>query len=99
MTSRRPSSRRATAHGPAALLRLVCVALVPSLAHAGPIENGVDWLLDLLTNGMARSVAIIALAILGCMAFAGKLTLEAAVKFMAGIVLIFGGATLGHLRR
>ncbi len=48
-----------------ALLLLIYVALVPSLAHAGPIESGVDWLLDLLTNGIARSVAIIALAILG----------------------------------
>ena len=76
------------------LLVLWCIALVPELAYAGPLEDGIDWLVELLTNGIARSVAIVALAVLGYMAFAGKLTWENAIKFMLGVVLIFGSATL-----
>lgn len=67
------------------------------LAFAGPIEDGVDWLLDLLTNGIARSVAIIGIVLLGYMAWAGKITGEACVKFIGGIVLVFGGATIVDL--
>lgn len=66
-------------------------------AFAGPIEDGVDWLLDLLTNGIARSVAIIGIVILGYMAWAGRITGEACVKFIGGIVLVFGGATIVDL--
>jgi type IV secretion system protein VirB2 len=78
-------------------LLLAYAALVPDLAlaaSAGPIENGINWLVQLLTSGIARSIAIIALAILGYMGFAGRLTWDAAFKFIAGIVLIFGGATI-----
>jgi type IV secretion system protein VirB2 len=68
-----------------------------NLAFAGPIEDGVDWLLDLLTNGIARSVAIIGIVILGYMAWAGRITGEACIKFIGGIVLVFGGATIVDL--
>ena len=76
------------------LFLLIIVLLLPNISYAGPIEDGIDWLLELLTDGIARSVAIVALAVLGYMAFAGKLTWESAIKFMLGIVLIFGSATL-----
>lgn len=68
-----------------------------NLAFAGPIEDGVDWLLDLLTNGIARSVAIIGIVLLGYMAWAGRITGEACVKFIGGIVLVFGGASIVDL--
>ena len=73
-----------------------CVALIvlPSLAWAGPIEDGVDWVLDLLTNGIARSLAIIAIIIAGFMAYFGKLTGERAMYIALGIVLVFGAAAL-----
>lgn len=76
------------------LFALVFVLNTYSLAHAGPIEQAVQWVLELLTSGIARSVAIIGCAVLGYMAFAGKLTWEKALQFIGGIVLIFGGATL-----
>lgn len=73
------------------------IMFIPSVAFANPIADGVDWLLDLLTNGIARSVAIIAIVVLGYMAWAGRLTGEAAVKFIGGIVLVFGGAAIVDL--
>ena len=78
------------------LLLVVCVFL-PEIAFANPIERGVDWVLDLLTNGIARSAAIIGIAILGYMAWAGRLTGESAFKYLGGIIFVFGGATLVDL--
>jgi len=75
-------------------LTLLLFLLLPSLAWAGPIEDGIDWLLELLTSGIARSVAIIAITVLGYMAWAGKLTWEKALQWMLGIVLVFGGAAI-----
>lgn len=81
----------------------VCTLLVmvtmPSIAFAAatPIEGAIDWLLDLLTNGLARTVAILAIVILGYLAFAGKLAVEMVGKFILGIVLIFGGAAIVDL--
>lgn len=79
------------------LILALCLALVPSLAFAGPIEEGVDWLLDLLTNGIARSLAIIGIVALGYMAWAGKLTWGRAGQWIGGIVLVFGGASIADI--
>lgn len=76
---------------------LVCIALLPEIAMANPIEEGVDWVLDLLTNGIARSVAIIGIVILGYLAWMGRITGESCGKYIAGIVLVFGGATIVDL--
>lgn len=76
---------------------LVGILLLPEMAMANPIEDGVDWVLDLLTNGIARSLAIIGIVILGYLAWAGKITGEAAGKYVLGIVLVFGGATIVDL--
>ena len=73
------------------------IMFIPSVAFANPIADGVDWLLELLTNGIARSLAIIAIVVVGYMAWAGRLTGEAAVKFIGGIVLVFGGAAIVDL--
>lgn len=73
---------------------LACLAFLPEIAMATPIENGVDWLLDLLTNGIARSAAIIGIAVLGYMAWAGQITGQACGKFILGIVFVFGGAAI-----
>jgi type IV secretion system protein VirB2 len=78
-------------------LAIIFVLSSSSLAFAGPIEDGVDWVLDLLTNGIARSVAIIGIVILGYLAWAGKITGEACLKYVLGIVLVFGGATIVDL--
>ena len=79
------------------LLMVIGFVLLPSLAFAGPIEDGVDWVLDLVTNGIARSLAIIGIVILGYMAWAGKLTWGRAGQWIGGIVLVFGGAAITDL--
>lgn len=79
------------------LMMVLCLALVPSLAFAGPIEDGVNWLLDLMTNGIARSLAIIGIVVLGYMAWAGKLTWGRAGQWIGGIVLVFGGAAIADI--
>lgn len=50
--------------------------LMPELAHAAsdPISNGLEWLVDLLTTGIARSAAILAIVVLGYMAWADRLS-------------------------
>ncbi|HCE5184941.1 TPA: TrbC/VirB2 family protein [Vibrio parahaemolyticus] len=73
------------------------IVMAPSIAMANPISDGVDWVLDLLTNGIARSVAIIGIVILGYLAWAGQITGGACAKFVGGIVLVFGGATIVDL--
>ena len=92
------STKRLTAHTlfPTLVFALV-LALVPELAFADPISEGVDWVMDLLTNGIARSAAIIGIAILGYLAWFGRITGETCGKYIAGIVLVFGGSTIVDL--
>ncbi|MBE8233043.1 MAG: TrbC/VirB2 family protein, partial [Endozoicomonadaceae bacterium] len=70
----------------ARLFLLLVLLLVPELAFANPITEGVDWVMDLLTNGIARSAAIIGIAILGYLAWFGRITGETCGKYIAGIV-------------
>ncbi len=79
------------------LFLLLYLWLVPELAFANPITEGVDWVMDLLTNGIARSAAIIGIAILGYLAWFGRITGETCGKYIAGIVLVFGGTTIVDL--
>ncbi len=81
----------------ASILLLACFTLIPAMAMANPIEDGVDWVLELLTDGIARSVAIIGIVILGYLAWMGRITGEACGKYVVGIVLVFGGATIVDL--
>ncbi|MGB0893791.1 MAG: TrbC/VirB2 family protein [Parashewanella sp.] len=71
--------------------------LTPELAFADPISEGVDWVMQLLTNGIARSAAIIGIAILGYLAWFGRITGETCGKYIAGIVLVFGGSAIVDL--
>lgn len=86
------------------LVALLCLmtfvfAINPESAHAAgnPISEGVDWLMDLLTTGIARSCAIIGLAAVGYMAWAGKMTMEKCGMIIFGIVCVFGGASIVDL--
>jgi type IV secretion system protein VirB2 len=81
----------------ASLWLVMCMMMIPEIAMASPISDGVDWVLDLLTNGIARSLAIIGIVVLGYMAWAGRITGEACGKFVGGIVLVFGGASIVDL--
>ncbi|MBE8168155.1 MAG: TrbC/VirB2 family protein [Shewanella sp.] len=76
---------------------LFFLLLIPEIAFANPITEGVDWVMDLLTNGIARSAAIIGIAIMGYLAWFGRITGETCGKYIAGIVLVFGGATIVDL--
>ncbi|MGB0895524.1 MAG: TrbC/VirB2 family protein [Parashewanella sp.] len=81
----------------AQLWLLSFLLLAPEIAFANPITEGVDWVMDLLTNGIARSAAIIGIAILGYLAWFGRITGETCGKYIAGIVLVFGGSTIVDL--
>ncbi|WP_133406840.1 TrbC/VirB2 family protein [Parashewanella tropica] len=79
------------------LFLALTLMLIPELAFADPISEGVDWVMNLLTNGIARSAAIIGIAILGYLAWFGRITGETCGKYIAGIVLVFGGSTIVDL--
>ena len=78
----------------AQLWLLFLLFLFPEIAFADPITEGVNWVMDLLTNGIARSAAVIGIAILGYLAWFGRITGETCGKYIAGIVLVFGGTTI-----
>ena len=85
-----PASRELIAQ----LWLLLFLFLTPEIAMANPITEGVNWVMDLLTNGIARSAAVIGIAILGYLAWFGRITGETCGKYIAGIVLVFGGTTI-----
>ncbi|MBM7074260.1 TrbC/VirB2 family protein [Shewanella sp. 202IG2-18] len=78
----------------AQLWLLLFLFLTPEIAFANPITERVNWVMDLLTNGIARSAAVIGIAILGYLAWFGRITGETCGKYIAGIVLVFGGTTI-----
>ena len=59
-----------------------------------PLENVVDFLVNFLTGAFARSVAIIAVAVLGYLGLTGRLRWGVAGSVIVGIALIFGAATI-----
>lgn len=78
------------------------LALEPSLAlaqvggvtNATNFEDAIQKLLEWLTGTIAKSVAILAIVVLGFMAMAGKLQMETAGKVILGLVLIFSAAQI-----
>ena len=82
------------------IVLFLVILLMPNIAMAAggnPIENGVDWVMTLLTSGIARSAAIIGCAGLGFLAWAGRITVEMCLKFIMGIIFVFGGTTIVDL--
>jgi len=71
--------------------------LMPSVANAAPWDDMADTVLNLLTNGFSRTIAIIVCVGLGFAAWAGKLTWSMAGRFIGGIVFIFGAAIIVDL--
>lgn len=68
--------------------------LAPALALAGPWDTMGTQILGIFTNGLTRTIAIIAVIALGIAALVGKLSWDWAVKVIIGITLIFGGVTI-----
>lgn len=83
------------------MFMLFSLMLIPELAHAAgggdPLSRALDWAVELLTSGLARSAAILAIAVLGYMAWAGRLAPRLVGGVIVGIVFVFGGATLVDL--
>jgi type IV secretion system protein VirB2 len=73
------------------------VALLPEDSHAGAIEDGAKWVLDVLTGAFARTCAIISVAVLGYMAWFREFDKAKAVWIVVGIVAVFGGASIVDL--
>ena len=75
-------------------LIMCLVFLMPTLLSAEPWDDMADGILNLLTNGLSRTIAIIVCVGLGFAAWAGKLTWGIAGKFIGGIVFIFGATAI-----
>ena len=74
---------------------LALAVIEPALAQElAPLENVVDFLVDFLTGAFARSVAIIAVAVMGYLGLTGRLRWGVAGSIIVGIALIFGAATI-----
>ncbi len=79
----------------AALLSTILLLSEPAWAQElAPLENVVDFLVGFLTGAFARSVAIIAVAVLGYLGLTGRLRWGVAGSVIVGIALIFGAATI-----
>ncbi|MCK8373815.1 TrbC/VirB2 family protein [Erwinia amylovora] len=79
---------------------VAALVFFPQMAFAAggdPIGDGLQWLIDLLTSGIARSAAILAIVALGYMTWAGRIQFKHAGFAIGGIVLVFGGATIADL--
>lgn len=81
----------------AKMAMLTLVFMMPAVANAAPWDDMADTVLDLLTNGFSRTIAIIVCVGLGFAAWAGKLTWGMAGRFIGGIVFIFGAAAIVDL--
>lgn len=82
-------------HPQRALVFLASMLAHPAFAQElAPLENVVDFLVSFLTGAFARSVAIVAVAVLGYLGLTGRLRWVVAGSVIVGIALIFGSATI-----
>ncbi len=90
-------ARRKTAllQGSALSLFFIVALIEPAYAQSlEPLENLADFIVNFLTGPIARSAAIIAVAVLGYLGFTGRLRWGIAGSVVVGIALIFGAATI-----
>jgi len=76
------------------MLALALAAFMPDVAMAAPWDGAANQVLALLTGGLTRTLAIVAVIACGIAAIAGKLSWDWAIKIIVGIVLIFGAAAI-----
>lgn len=76
------------------LLGMLCLAESALAQELAPLENIADFIVSFLTGAFARSVAIIAVAVLGFLGLTGRLRWGIAGSVIGGIALIFGAATI-----
>lgn len=75
-------------------LILAVLAMLPQLAFAAPWDKLGDKILEALNGGIARTIAIICVMALGFVAMTGNMPWRWALSLIAGIVLVFGAASL-----
>lgn len=109
MFDKKPRPAMATHHavtthhywtGLKAYLAMVGLLLIPQVAAAQgamPWESTLQYIINVLTGNTARFGAIIAVIVLGFLAFIGKLRMGLVGAVIGGIVLIFGSATIVDL--
>lgn len=73
---------------------ILVISLMPEVAMAAPWDNAANKVLEIMTGGLARTLAILAVVACGVMAMFGKLSWDWAIKIVIGIVLIFGATTV-----
>lgn len=78
------------------LMMFACAMAVflPEVAMANPWDNAADYVLGILQGGLARTIAIICVIACGIAAWAGKLSMDWAVKIIVGLVFVFGAAAI-----
>lgn len=93
-----PIAKDAKRNNSAAKLALVlttgALLLEPTIAMAAPWDQAVRAISDTLTGTLGRTIAIIAVVVLGFMAMAGKLEWMNAIKVVVGIVIVFSAAQI-----
>jgi len=91
----RKRSLSALVQGSALSLLLTVLLVEPALAQSlEPLENLADFFVNFLTGNIARSAAIIAVAVLGYLGMSGRLRWAIAGSVVVGIALIFGAAAI-----
>jgi type IV secretory pathway VirB2 component (pilin) len=70
------------------------LAMAPDVAMAAPWDGAANQILAALTGGLSRTIAIIAVIVVGLMAMFGKLSFDACLKVVAGVILVFGSAAV-----
>lgn len=78
----------------ALMLSAGALLLEPSIAAAAPWDAAVKNVADTLTGNLGKTIAIIAVVVLGLMAMAGKLEWMNAIKVVFGIVIVFSAAQI-----
>lgn len=79
----------------ALLAPLLTVCANPSMAQdLDPLSDMLDNVIDALTGGVGRGIAILAVVVIGYMGFVGRMDWTRAMMVCAGIVLVFSAATI-----
>ncbi len=60
----------------------------PAVAQAG------QWLIELLAGSLATTISIIAVAVLGMMMLAGRLSLQRSMQVVVGCFMLLGASSL-----
>ena len=75
---------------------MTAVLVEPALAQEAlePVENVLQYAVDLITGPIGRLIAIIAVAATGVLTMVGRIEGKTFVGIFAGVALIFGAAAI-----